>query len=309
MKRILPILALMSIICSSVISCHQESVEILVTSISFAGSTLELTVGDKIPLDPLIVPDNATNKKINWSSSKDAVATVTPEGIVEAVSAGEAVITATSEDSGVNAKCEIVVNEIIVYELIDLGFSVKWASCNLGASRPEEYGGYYQWAGTQDVSDLGIDLDLSNCPYFTGRGWVRYNPNSSYGIVDDWTVLYPEDDAATVALGGKWRIPTAEEWTDLLEKCNWTWTTLNKVDGYKVQSNMSGYSDNWIFLPAAGCRLDESLHRAGLGGCYWSSSLNTSLPNAAYDLAFSSDRVSKQYDYRYRGCSVRPVSD
>ena len=88
--------------------------EIPVSSISFAESKMELAVGEQIPLDPVITPDNATNKKLSWSSSNDAVATVTADGIVEAISAGTAFITATSEDSGVNAKCEILVKEKVV---------------------------------------------------------------------------------------------------------------------------------------------------------------------------------------------------
>ena len=96
------------------ISCKQEPEEIRVSSISLSKSTLELTVGDQASLDAIISPDNATNKKIRWSSSKESVATVTPEGIVEAVSVGTSFITATSEDSGVNAKCEITVKEKVI---------------------------------------------------------------------------------------------------------------------------------------------------------------------------------------------------
>ena len=97
-----------------VISCKQEPEEIRVSSISLSKSTLELTVGDQASLDATISPDNATNKKISWSSSKESVATVTPDGIVEAISAGTAFITARSEDSGVNAKCEITVKEKVI---------------------------------------------------------------------------------------------------------------------------------------------------------------------------------------------------
>ena len=110
------VLAIIAI--SSVLSCQQEleeirqePEEIRVGSISLSKSIFELTVGDQASLDVTISPDNATNKKISWSSSKESVATVTPEGIVDAVSAGTAFITATSEDSGVNAKCEITVKE------------------------------------------------------------------------------------------------------------------------------------------------------------------------------------------------------
>ena len=198
---------------------------------------------------------------------------------------------------------------------VDLGLSVYWASCNLGASKPTEYGGYYQWAGTKDVSDKGINLDWSNCPYHTGSssssGWTKYNTKSSYGTVDNKTVLEAKDDAATVALGGKWRMPTDEEWTELrnTDNCAWTWTTIDGVNGYKVQSKKSGYTDNWIFLPAAGSRRGTDLSLVGSGGYYWSSSLNTGGPNLAWYVYFYSDNVSR---YRYNRCngqSVRPVSE
>ena len=198
---------------------------------------------------------------------------------------------------------------------VDLGLSVYWASCNLGASKPTEYGDYYQWAGTEDVSDTGINLDWSYCPYHTGSdsgtGWTKYNTKSSYGTVDNKTVLDPMDDAASVALGGKWRMPTDEEWTELrnTDNCSWTWTTIDGVNGYKVQSKKSGYTDNWIFLPAAGSRRGTDLSLVGSGGYYWSSSLNTGGPNLAWYVYFYSDNVSR---YRYNRCngqSVRPVSE
>ena len=198
---------------------------------------------------------------------------------------------------------------------VDLGLSVSWASCNLGASKPTEYGGYYQWAGTKDVPDTGIYLDWSNCPYHTGSdlktGWTKYNTESSYGTVDNKTVLEAMDDAASVVLGGKWRIPTDTEWDELrnTSNCSWTWTSIDGVNGYKVQSKKSGYSDQWIFLPAAGYRFDYYLSNVGSYGFYWSSSLNTDYPNYAYYLYLSSSSVKKNNLSRYYGRSVRPVSE
>ena len=196
---------------------------------------------------------------------------------------------------------------------VDLGLSVLWASCNLGSSKPSEYGGYYQWAGTKDVSDTSIDLYWSNCPYHTGSdektGWTKYNTNSSYGTKDNRTVLEPMDDAASVALGGKWRIPTDEEWTELFNNCSWTSTTIDGVKGYKVQSKKPGYTDNWIFLPAAGFRKVDSLLEVGSYGNYWSSSLNTGYPDSAYYMHFISPYNGMSTGYRYYGQSVRPVSD
>ncbi|MGM9793465.1 MAG: hypothetical protein ACI3Y8_04710, partial [Candidatus Cryptobacteroides sp.] len=198
-------------------------------------------------------------------------------------------------------------------EYVDLGLSVKWATCNLGASKPTEYGGYYQWAGTKDVSDESINLNWNNCPYHTGSdrdsGWTKYNTDPSYGTVDDKAVLEAMDDAASVAIGGKWRMPTYEESKELLntDNCSWTWATIDGVNGYKVQSKKSGYTDNWIFLPAAGYREYGSHKRVGADGMYWSSSHNPDYQDHAYSMEFGSDDISKVSRSRYYGLSVRPV--
>ena len=596
MKRVFLFIALTAVSALLMFSCQQEP-EIIVSSISLSKSTLELTIGDQASLDATITPDNATNKNIIWSSDNDSVATVTPDGIVEAISVGNTFIMASSEDRGVSAKCEITVkekaisvtgialnntslslsegeeftlvatvtpdsatnkevtwtsdneavatvsadgvvraikagsanvtvttvdqgktascaitvaeklgavtgeatniscrnakfsgkanipqitatnlsfgvlystssnvfsgsvtqlvakdydasynfsinsgvlepettyyyvsyvnmNDEVVYgeiksfntlalssmiqtldasdvypteatlnamldltdciydiieygfeltpeggqaktltvdnladkafsyldenlvmntgysytayvkldgtlykgepkdfttpipTLVDLGLSVKWASCNLGASKPSEFGGYYQWAGTKDVSDLSIYLDWNNCPYHTGSnkasGWTKYNAKWSHGTVDNKTVLESMDDAASVALGGEWRMPTIEEWQELrnTDNCSWTWTTMDGVSGYKVQSKKPGYTDNWIFLPAAGYRKEGSLDNVESNGKYWSSSLSNGLPYYAYCMHFYSSYVgSDDVEIRSNGLSVRPVSE
>ena len=210
---------------------------------------------------------------------------------------------------------KVVPNLSLREGVVDLGLSVKWASCNLGASKATDYGGYYQWAGTKDVSDTGIYLDWNNCPYHTGynrkSGWSKYNRISSYGKVDNKTVLEAMDDAASVVLGGKWRMPTDEEWTELrnTDNCSWTWTTIDGVNGYKVQSKKPGYTDNWIFLPAAGYRYADDLHGVGSYGYYWSSSLDTDNTNRASFMTFYSSYVYGSSSYRYNGHSIRPVSE
>ena len=200
---------------------------------------------------------------------------------------------------------------------VDLGLSVKWASFNLGASKPTEYGGYYQWAGTENVSDTNIYLSLMNCPYHTGSssssGWTKYNTESSYGTVDNKTVLEAKDDAASVALGGKWRVPTDAEWSELIntDNCSWTWTTIDGVEGYKVQSKKSGYTDKWIFLPAAGFRIYGSFSNVGSYGEYWSSSLSTDHTGNAHEMSFESRFVWGSWTIgdRWYGQSIRPVSE
>ena len=211
------------------------------------------------------------------------------------------------------------------HEYVDLGLSVKWATCNVGASKPEDYGGYFQWAGTTDVSSTSIYLDWSNCPYHSESNyrthWTKYNTQPSYGTVDHKTVLEPSDDAAHVNWGGNWRMPTGAEWTELRENCSWIWITLNGVNGYLITSDMSGYKDKSIFLPAAGCRYGDGLGNVGVDGCYWLSTLYADYPNRAYDANINFTEIKGDNCYsqwyfiirssndRYYGQSVRPVSD
>ena len=290
-----------------------------VTGVSLNLNSMNLSVGETGTLSATVAPSDAYPDVI-WTSSDETIATVTATGMVTAIAKGVATITATTVSGGYTASCNVnvedIVEDTIEGDAVDLGLSVKWATCNLGASKPEEYGGYYQWAGT-DVPDTSIKLDWDYCPYHTGSesssGWTKYNTKSSYGTVDNKTTLEASDDAAAVNLGGKWRMPTCAEWIELrnTDNCSWTWTTLNGVNGYKVQSKMTGYTDKWIFLPAAGYRDYGSLSLVGVFGDYWSSSLNTANPHYAFSVGFTSDNVSKNNycDYRYVGLSVRPVSE
>ena len=161
------------------------------------------------------------------------------------------------------------------HEYVDLGLSVKWATCNVGATKPEEYGDYFAWGETQPKSNY----DWSTYKYCNGsyKTLTKYNNSSSYGTVDNKTTLDLSDDAARANWGGSWRMPTRAEQDELRNNCTWTWTTQNGVNGYKVTSKSNG---NSIFLPAAGYRDDSSLNNAGSTGYYWSSSLYTDNPNA-----------------------------
>ena len=190
-----------------------------------------------------------------------------------------------------------------VGEAIDLGLSVKWASWNVGASKPEEYGDYFAWGETETKSYyLWSTYKWCNGSYDT---LTKYNTDSSYGTVDNKTVLDPEDDAAHVNWGGSWRMPTDGEWEELKALCTWTWTTQNGVNG----RNVTGPNGNSIFLPAAGFRYDSYLYDAGSGGGYLSSSLYTGYPFYAWYIYFLSGDVGRYYINRYFGFSVRPVSE
>ena len=185
---------------------------------------------------------------------------------------------------------------------VDLGLSVMWATCNVGAVSPEDYGDYFAWGETSPKSTY----NWSTYKWRKGahNNLTKYSTNSGYGTVDNKKHLDLSDDAARSNWGGSWRMPTHDEFTELREKCTWTWTTQNGVEGYKVTSKTNG---NSLFLPAAGYRLNSSLSCAGSYGYYWSSSLSTDLPYYARFVYFNSSNVDWFFNYRYYGRSVRPV--
>ena len=191
------------------------------------------------------------------------------------------------------------------HEYVDLGLpsGLKWATCNVGATKPEEYGGYYAWGETEEKENY----DWSTYKWCNGsyNTMTKYCTSSSCGTVDYKTVLDPEDDVAQVKWGGRWRMPTLDELKELKNNCTWIWTTQNGVNGYKVTSKTNG---NSIFLPAAGYRSGTDLFDSGSVGCYWSGSLYSS-SELAYILCFMSGYYNCEFSYRNCGHCVRPVSE
>lgn len=209
--------------------------------------------------------------------------------------------------------------DVVTHEYVDLGLSVKWATCNVGASKPEEYGDYFAWGETEPYYIEGHSQDNPCSNWKTGKtagyDWpsykwcngsyiqTKYCTNSSWGTVDNKTVLDLADDAAYVNWGGGWRMPTKEEHDELRTKCTWTWGAQNGVNGYTVV----GPNGNSLFLPAAGRRYDSYLYNVGSWGDYWSSSLCSDYSINAYGLGFDSDGVYSGSYGRFSGFAVRPV--
>ena len=189
------------------------------------------------------------------------------------------------------------------HKWVDLGLSVKWATCNVGATSPEGYGSYYAWGETSTKSSYTWS-NLKYCLDNSGDKFSKYLGQSKYGTVDNKTTLDLSDDAAHVNWGGSWRMPTKAEQDELREKCTWTRTTMNGKNGYKVTSKLNG---NSIFLPAAGCRYNSGLDNDGSNGSYWSSSLDPSYSDGAYCLSFDSGEVDWRSYRRRNGQSVRAV--
>lgn len=197
----------------------------------------------------------------------------------------------------------LVIDETAVAEAVDLGLSVKWASWNVGATAPEEYGGYYAW-GETEVKD---NYDWSTYKWCNGDSYsmTKYCIDSDYGTVDNKTMLDSEDDVAYVKWGGAWRMPTFAEFEELRNNCSLEWTTVNGVNGFTISGN-----GNSIFLPAAGECLRTEVGGRGSVGYYWSGSLYI-YNNVACHIYFDSYLYGSNYFSlgRCRGLTVRPVQD
>ncbi|MBQ7253551.1 MAG: fimbrillin family protein [Bacteroidales bacterium] len=208
----------------------------------------------------------------------------------------------------------------IVPEAVDLGLSVKWASCNLGAYKPEDYGDYYAWGET--TTKENYSWETYKWCNGSENSLTKYNTDISYGKVDNKTVLEPADDVANVKLGGKWRMPTVSEVNELIStkdkaSYQWEWKSLSGHNGWLVTYLAN---NNSIFLPAAGIRGDNNVYQVGsIGGCWSSSFYNPDDYDSPYQLApyevctlaFGSDYVMMDRPgcMRYYGIPVRPVSE
>lgn len=190
-------------------------------------------------------------------------------------------------------------------QAVDLGLSVKWASCNLGATSQEKSGDFYAWGETSPKTEyIWATYTLRDKSAGKVISHVsKYCSNADYGRVDKIKILLPEDDAASKKMGSKWRIPTKEEWEELQKQCKWVWTQKNGRNGYLITSRKNG---NSIFLPAAGRRYGEEHSGDGMLGYYWSSSL-TSLGGSATMICFGSVNVMVCGQDRFAGQSIRPV--
>ena len=197
----------------------------------------------------------------------------------------------------------------VEHEYVDLGLpsGTLWATCNVGADSPEDYGDYFAWGETTTKSNYWWSTyKWCNGSSNTLTKYCRQSDYGYNGFTDTLTELLPEDDAATANWGSDWQMPSREQCEELINSSYTTteWTTQNGVDGRKITSKSNG---NSIFLPAAGCWDDTILRYVGSGGYYWSRSLSTSDSGCAYRLYFYSDGPGAAGSGRIWGLSVRPV--
>jgi len=253
-----------------------------------------------------------------------------------------------------NSNCFIMTFVIILFvscaknnnghQYVDLGLSVMWATCNIGASASEEYGDYFAWGATEPFYKTGyaqenpqrhwkkgkeLGYSCINAPFQTDKyadygmatKWTKYLGDTLSTYMDKSataeeamkTELDPKEDAAHVLWGGDWRTPTHKEIDELLKYCVWIKTKLNGVDGYKVKSKVKGYTNNWIFLPLAGFRSETELYREGRGGLYCTRSLFVDQNKPYYEVILELDPSNKKRQIRryktlrFWGISIRPV--
>ena len=193
--------------------------------------------------------------------------------------------------------------------VVDLGLSVKWASHNLGATKPEETGLFYAWGETESKTYF----DWSNYKWSNGSSstLTKYNSQNSNGVVDGKRNLDLEDDVAYTELHGSWRIPSVEEFKELFNSanCSWTWTSVNGVNGYLICSKLNGYTNNSIFLPVSGTWEQDQYTPFESRGFYGTSSLYNSDSSVSWQLDFYPGRVQYYCVSRAIGHCLRPVCD
>ncbi len=318
-----------------------------VQSVSLDRTSITMTEGDAQTLIATVTPENATDKSVTWSSSNTSVASVSSSGVMTAKSAGTATITVNTNDGRKTAACSVIVNGLDNGS-VDLGLSVRWATCNLGSSSPSDYGNFYAWGEINPKasnfrpndykwfnvcyfkpysSKDGIDAELMikimkysfpiEKPYPETDSKLGYYmtqftesdyedmPSQAPVEYDNIYVLQQEDDAARWELGKGWRIPTDEEWKELIEQCEWIPSTRNGVNGYIVTSKKNGAS---IFLPKAGFISGDTIIDQGTYGNYWSSSLSDNRPFVAKSISCGQSGIlNREGWYRYDGLSIRPV--
>lgn len=193
--------------------------------------------------------------------------------------------------------------------MIDLGLpsGTKWACCNVGAKAPQEYGGYYAWGATEEKDHYFWDTyQYSTEPYWDTYQYIEPNI-TKYNASDGKTTLEPSDDVAHVKWGGRWHMPTLEQCKELVEQCEYQWTSVDGVGGGKF----TGPNGSSIFLPAAGSHRDGSdRDYRGSFGEYWSSRLDPDAINGVSELVFNDrDAFLVSWSNRDDGQSVRPVAE
>ena len=271
-------------------------------------STLTVGIGETTCISRTVIPYKLEGN-LTWSSSDENVVTITSDGTITAVHAGTAIIT-LAEPEGISAECVVTVDASYGntdgHAWVDLGLpsGTRWATVNLGAGSPQEYGNYYAWGETQPKDNY----TWGNYEHCSGSATTltKYCTTPNKGTRDDKTLLEPSDDAATAAWGENWCMPTEDQFQELFNPAYTTsvWTEQNGLYGRLVTSRVNG---NSVFLPAAGYMNGTTLSSGGTGGYYATRNLSANDCDYNRSLNLGSSTATLTYIYRCYGQSVRPV--
>lgn len=290
MKKVL--FVLMMAICTSLFSSFDGVLNnVLKQGLEQAREGLPMQIDEGLVMDDITLGDNGIVYHITVSEELYDMDILDDTGTVTANQI-------TSEAS----REQPTTGTVNGYYWVDLGLSVKWATKNVGASSPSDYGYYFAWGETEPKSRYDWD-NCFDCLDSTGDSWGTYK-------IDGKTSISPTSghDTARENWGGTWRMPTIAEFEELRKKCVWTWTSQGGHNGYLVTSKTNG---NSIFLPAAGWRGGSNSYNVGECGYYLSSALSSSNSDYARYLGFSISDHHYTNDglYRMLGQSVRPVTE
>lgn len=302
-KNIISILFLITIFLQT--ACD-DSVISIATNVSLSEQNIELNQGTS---KTLVATANVDEVTLFWTSSNPNIATVDQNGLVTAISGGTCVINCRVMNGiNVTSECQVTVNKTSDHAWVDLGLpsGTLWATCNVGADKPEEYGSYFAWGET----DQKTNYDWSNYKYSyylsssSSYRMSKYCTSSDYGSVDYKTELDPVDDAATANWGSEWQMPSEKQICELMnvDYTRSTYITSNEKSGVMIVSRING---SQIFLPCAGIR-DATYSYSGY---YWSRSLGLGINDRYAETLSLESGFSPVWGYkqRYYGCSVRPV--
>ncbi len=274
------------LLCGAVLmnSCTTEKTEEDLTSVKFQEREITINMDDEITLVPVFTGCNPQDDELEWSSSDESVASVTQSGRVKAKHPGKTTIEVTYAKFDISAKCYVEVTyDLNGHEYVDLGLPSGnlWATMNIGASSPEDYGCYFAFGETKTKSS-----------YTEGN----------YSYYSSANILAPQNDAAHVNWGGIWRMPTRAEFSELTERCTWTWSSKGGHDGYFV----TGSNGNSIFFPHAGYYDGSSVKDYFR---YWSSTYSDTYSGYIYGyyLCKFSDGPNTDDSRGAYGLPIRPI--
>ena len=295
MKRL--IFTLVAALC--VIACGKENGGNSVKQLYLDEYQLDLIIGASATLTTILEPADAS-VTVKWTSNDPDIATVV-SGVVTAHKAGKTTITAAAGKA--SAMCFVTVSAV-PEGAVDLGLGVLWASCNLGATKPEEYGRYYAWGETETK----FRYLLQDYKWGDGSEVNGSEHMTKYTGTGD-TQLELDDDAARTVLGAPWRTPTKQELEDLVNKCTWTKASRRDYLGYEVWGyEVTGANGNSIFIPSAGYYYDR--RDGAVTYCYLQSSTRSAdRADFSYRLYANGPNPNKFVEafYREYGYPIRPV--